>query len=139
MRTELIFPAIAHRDTAKAMNDWDDPSSINSLAAAAAIASIQDPARIAAESRRNAEVRAFTTDFLARLGCPSTKSETNFLLVNIGRPAKGFREACLKRGVLVARDFPPLEKTHCRISLGTMEEMGRATEVFREVLSAPPA
>jgi histidinol-phosphate aminotransferase len=131
--------AIAHPATAQAMNDWDDPGSINSLAAAAAIASIQDPGRLAAESRRNAEVRAFTTDFLARLGCPSAKSETNFLLVNIGQAAKGFREACLRRGVRVARDFPPLEKTHCRISLGTMDEMKRATAVFREVLTAPPA
>jgi len=131
--------AIAHAATVNAMNDWDDPSSINALAAAAAIASIQDPLRIAQESKRNAEVRAFTVDVLARLGCPSTKSETNFLLVDIGRPAKGFREACLKRGVLVARDFPPLEKRHCRISLGTLEEMKRATEVFREVLSVPAA
>jgi hypothetical protein len=27
-----------------------------------------------------------------------------------------------------------MEKTHCRISLGTMDEMRRATEVFAKVL-----
>jgi histidinol-phosphate/aromatic aminotransferase/cobyric acid decarboxylase-like protein len=35
---------------------------------------------------------------------------------------------------MVGRDFPPLEKTWARISLGTMEEMQKATEVFRSVL-----
>jgi histidinol-phosphate/aromatic aminotransferase/cobyric acid decarboxylase-like protein len=38
--------------------------------------------------------------------------------------------------VQVGRDFPPFEKTHSRISLGTMEEMKRAVQVFRRVLTA---
>ena len=40
------------------------------------------------------------------------------------------------KGVLVGRDFPPLEKQWARISLGTMEEMQKATEVFRSVLKS---
>ena len=35
---------------------------------------------------------------------------------------------------MVGRDFPPFEKTHARISLGTMDEMQKATAVFRNVL-----
>jgi histidinol-phosphate/aromatic aminotransferase/cobyric acid decarboxylase-like protein len=57
------------------------------------------------------------------------------MFVNIGRPAKAFREACRKKGVAVARDFPPFEKTHCRLSFGTMDEMKRAVAVFDEVLA----
>ena len=38
-------------------------------------------------------------------------------------------------GVIVARDFPQFEKTHERISLGTMEEMTKAVQVFGEVLA----
>jgi histidinol-phosphate/aromatic aminotransferase/cobyric acid decarboxylase-like protein len=37
---------------------------------------------------------------------------------------------------MVGRDFPPLEKQWARISLGTMEEMQKATEVFRSVLKS---
>ena len=48
--------------------------------------------------------------------------------------AKAFREGCAKHKVTVGRDFPPYEKEYARISLGTMDEMKRATEVFREVL-----
>ena len=36
--------------------------------------------------------------------------------------------------VSVGRDFPPFEKTHCRISMGTMDEMKRAVDVFRVAL-----
>jgi histidinol-phosphate/aromatic aminotransferase/cobyric acid decarboxylase-like protein len=56
------------------------------------------------------------------------------VFVDIGRPAKEFRDACAKSGVMVGRDFPPFEKTHCRISIGTMEEMKKAVEVFRTAL-----
>jgi hypothetical protein len=52
--------------------------------------------------------------------------------VNLGRPAAAFRTACEAQGVRVGRDFLPHEKTHCRISPGTMDEMKRAT-VFRKI------
>ena len=35
---------------------------------------------------------------------------------------------------MVGRDFPPFENTHCRISMGTMDEMKKAVDIFREVL-----
>ena len=57
------------------------------------------------------------------------------MFVDIGRPAKGFREACRAKGIMVARDFAPFEKTHCRISFGTMEEMKKAVGVFDGVLA----
>ena len=63
-----------------------------------------------------------------------TDCQANFMFVNIGTPAKAFREACRAKGVMVARDFPPFEKTHARITLGTMEEMTKAVQVFGEVL-----
>jgi histidinol-phosphate/aromatic aminotransferase/cobyric acid decarboxylase-like protein len=56
------------------------------------------------------------------------------VFIDIKRPAKGFRDACREQGVLVARDFPPLEKSHVRISIGTLDEMKRATEAFGQIL-----
>jgi histidinol-phosphate aminotransferase len=56
--------------------------------------------------------------------------------MDIKRPAAGFRDACRAAGVLVGRDFPPYEKTHCRISIGTMAEMQKAVEVFKKVLGS---
>jgi histidinol-phosphate/aromatic aminotransferase/cobyric acid decarboxylase-like protein len=68
------------------------------------------------------------------LGCKSSESQSNFLFTDIHASAKEFREACAKQGVMVGRDFPPLEKTHVRISIGTIDEMRKAAAVFRSVL-----
>ena len=110
---------------------------VNVLGVAAAVESLKHPDHIAEESDRNTEVRKFTREFFTDAGFESTDSQTNFIFVNLGRPAKEFREACEKFKVKVGRDFPPFEKTHARISIGTMDEMRRATEVFRQVLGVP--
>jgi histidinol-phosphate aminotransferase len=130
--------AIGHKDTIKKMADWDAGSgltSINVLALRGAIAALNQPAGYVAEERaRNTAVRDFTMKWFSDRGMKPTDAQANFMFVNIGRPAKEFREACKAKGVLVARDFPPFEKTHCRISFGTMDEMKKAVAVFDEVL-----
>ena len=132
---------VGHPETIRKMADWDagsGTSSLNVLAMAAGVAAIeQDPSFIAAERARNKAVRDMTIKFFADRGMKATDSQANFVFVNIGRPAAGFRDACKAKGVLVARDFPPFEKTHCRLSFGTMDEMTKALAVFNEVLSKP--
>jgi histidinol-phosphate aminotransferase len=106
----------------------------------AGIAAIQqDPSYIAGERQRNKDVRDFTMKWFADRGMKPTDSQANFMFVNIGRPVKEFRDACRAKGILVARDFPPFEKTHCRLSYGTMEEMKKAVAVFGEVLNKKAA
>jgi len=132
---------VGHPDTIRKMADWDagtGTSSLNVLAMQAGIAAIQqDPSVITAERERNKAVREMTMKWFADRGMKPTDSQANFVLVNIGRPAKAFREACAKQGVLVGRDFPPYEKTHCRLSFGTMAEMQKALTVFGDVLGKP--
>ena len=108
---------------------------VSLLTASAAIASLNDPSHMEWEREENRKVRDFTINELGKMGFESAESQTNFLFVDIGRSAAEFREACRALGVSVGRDFPPMEKTHARISLGTMEEMQRALEVFRQVLT----
>ncbi|MEE8585748.1 MAG: aminotransferase class I/II-fold pyridoxal phosphate-dependent enzyme [Acidobacteriota bacterium] len=128
--------AIAHVDTIKELAAWHMGNSISGLSFAAAIAAIeQDSSFIEKERARNAKVREYTTNFFTQAGHMVTDSQTNFLFVDVGMPIEEFREACKKRGIRVGRPFPPLW-THCRISLGTMQEMQRATRVFAEVLGA---
>jgi histidinol-phosphate aminotransferase len=135
--------AIGHVDTIKKMREWDSGSgfsSLNVLALHAGLAAIQqDPSFITAERMRNTAVRDFTMKWFADRGMKPTASQANFMFVNIGRPAKEFREASRAKGVLVARDFPPFEKTHCRLSFGTMEEMKKAVDVFGDVLGKKTA
>lgn len=108
--------------------------SANNLVVAGAVGSMGDPDHLAQEVTRNEQVRKFTMDWFKNAGYEMSDAQTNFIFVNLGQPAKTFRDACAEHKVYVGRDFPPLEKTHCRISMGTMDEMKRAVEVFGEVL-----
>jgi len=135
--------AVGHVDTIRKMAQWDGgsgSSSLNVLSMHAATAAVgQDSSFIAKERARNAEVRDFTMKWFADRGMRPTDSQANFMFVNIGRPVAPFREACAAKGVRVARNFPPFENTHCRISFGTMEEMQKAVGVFGEVLGKASA
>jgi histidinol-phosphate aminotransferase len=130
--------AVGHPDAIRKMADWDSASgtsSLNVLAMQAATAAIQQDASFTVNERaRNKDVRDFTMKWFSDRGMKPTDSQANFMFVNIGRPVKEFRDACTAKGVKVARDFPPFEKTHCRVSFGTMEEMQKAVAVFGEVL-----
>jgi histidinol-phosphate aminotransferase len=130
--------AVGHPDAIAKMSDWDSgsgTSSLNVLGLHAGIAAVAlGSGFVDTERARNKAVRDFTVKWFADRGMKSTESHTNFLFVNTGIPAKTFRDGCLAKGVRVGRDFPPFENAWARISLGTMEEMQKATAVFGEVL-----
>ena len=129
--------AIGMAETMKPLAALKMPYNISVFGVAAALASLKDSRHIENERKRNSEVRAFTVKALLDMGARPADSHGNFLFVDIGRPVAEFRDACTKHGVMVARDFPPFEKSHCRISIGTMDEMKKAVAVFRTVLKSP--
>jgi histidinol-phosphate aminotransferase len=127
---------IGNAATIKKIAAYRMPYNVNTFGVAAAVASLKDPKHIEEERSRNTAVRDFTIKTLADMGYTSAESQGNFIFTDIGKTmtAKAFRDACEKQGVMVGRDFPPVEKQWARISLGTMEEMQKATAVFRNVL-----
>jgi histidinol-phosphate aminotransferase len=127
--------AIGHPATIKTLNSYRMPYGLGTLVLGGSIVSLGNQAHIDQERKRNTDARAFTVKAFADMGFTGTDSNANFVFMNIKRPAAGFRDACRAAGVLVGRDFPPYEKTHCRVSIGTMDEMKRAVEVFKKVLS----
>ena len=129
--------AIGQADTVARLARYKMPYNANVLVVAAAIASLADQKHIDEERARNTVARTFTIDFFKKAGYPPTDSQTNFIFVNLNRTAKEFRDACAKEEILVGRDFRPLEQTHSRISIGTMEEMRKAVAVFAKVLGVP--
>ena len=127
--------AIGHPATIKELNRYRMPYGLGTLVLGGAIVALGDQAHIDAERKRNTEVKAFTVKAFADMGFTGTDSQANFIFMNLKRPAAGFRDACAASGVMVGRDFPHYEKTHCRISIGTMDEMKRAVDVFKKVLA----
>ena len=104
------------------------------VVALAALTAFEDKAHLEWEREENNRGKAFTVGALNDLGFDVPESHTNHIFVNLREPARGFREACMEKKVAVGRDFPPWQNSHCRISLGSMEEMEVAVRVFREVL-----
>ena len=127
--------AIGQLETLSAIRSAWGLGSVNTLSAAASIASLRDTGHIDEEREENARVREFTLAAFRDMGFETPASHTNHIFLDLGRPASEFRDACLEEKVRVGRDFPPLEHTYSRISLGTMEEMEMAVQVFRKVLS----
>jgi histidinol-phosphate aminotransferase len=130
--------AVGHRDAIKKMADWDGNASVNILGVAAMRAALELPQSMwEVESKRNHDARAFTMKWFADRGYQPTDSQTNFIFVDVKRPAAAFRSACAKDNVIVGRDFPPYEKSHARISIGTMDQMRRAVLTFERALATP--
>lgn len=128
--------AIAHPDTIKKLAAWDAMGSVNVLGLNGARAALDlGKSFLDGEKKRNDEARSFTQNWFRERGYIPTDSQTNFMFVDIKRPVKGFRDFCAKEGILVGRDFPQYEKSHCRISVGTMAEMQRAVKVFEKALA----
>ena len=126
--------AVGQAATVRAVQQAWSLGSMNTLTAAAGITSLRDTAHMESERKENARVRDFTLQAFKRMGYEASDCHTNCIFVNLGRPASEFRDGCRKLGVAVGRDFPPMEKTHSRISLGTMDEMRKAVDVFQKVL-----
>lgn len=127
--------AVGHPDTLKSMAARKT-GDLNVLSAAAAAASIQDAAHVAKQRDQIRASLEATMKTFKDAGFRVTDSQANFVLADVKRPAREFREACAKLGVYVGRDFPPLTNW-ARISIGTTEEMRAANEVFRTILAAP--
>jgi histidinol-phosphate aminotransferase len=126
--------AIGRPETLREMRRHKLGNAVNVLAAAAGVATLPDTAHIERERQLNREAREFTRRAFDSMGYKSSASNTNFLMVAIGRDSRAFKDACAKQGILVGRPFPPLT-TQARVSIGTMDEMKKAVDVFRQVLS----
>jgi histidinol-phosphate aminotransferase len=127
--------AIGHPDTLKAIEPHKT-GDLNVISAAAAAASIQDTAHIAKQRDQIRTSLESTARTFKEAGCTVSDSQANFILADVKRPAKEFRQACERMGVFVGRDFPPLTNW-ARVSIGTADEMRVANDVFKKVLAAP--
>ena len=127
--------ALAQPETLRKIRGSWGMGDVSMLGAVAALTAFEDVEHLEWERYENDRVRNFTVSALADLGYDTPESHTNHIFPNLRQPASNVRDLCRPHKVHVGRDFPPLEHTHCRISLGSMEEMEAAVAVFRKVLA----
>ena len=126
--------AVGRAETIRRMANWDGMGYINVAAVTGGLTHLtRTDGFIEKEQARNTAARDFTRKYFHDKGYKDTESQANFLFVNLEAPNADFQRGCLRHGVRTGRPFPPLT-TYSRISIGTMDEMQRATRVFETVL-----
>ena len=128
---------VGHARTVAAVAPWTLDIGVNGLGAAAGLASLGGKgaaAHLATEQRLNADAREMAMRFFTDAGYTPADSQANFVMVDLRRDVRAFRQACREQGVSIGRLFPPL-LTHARVSIGTKDEMRQAIDVFRRVLT----
>lgn len=114
--------AVAAPDIARLLRLHALPDNVNVVAANAALVALRDDEHIRMSLARNADDRQeFYNEANARM-LRVIDSQTNFVLINTGRPAAHVIEHFRTHNVLLPPPFPGFDK-HMRVSLGTPEDM----------------
>jgi histidinol-phosphate aminotransferase len=109
--------------------------SINALVKWGGVASLKDTAAQEDVKRKTIALRTKTINELKAHGYDTIPSETNFIMVSIGRQVQPVIEEFRQKEILVGRPFPPMLE-HMRVSIGTAEEMDRFVAAFKQILPA---
>lgn len=107
--------------------------SMNVTSVKGAMASMKAPEFVESCRIKNKECREYVCAELAKLGYDYLPSHTSFVLFPIERKGDEFLEKMFAESIGV-RAFEVLGKTHCRVSIGTMEEMKLFVEAFKKVM-----
>ena len=130
---------IARPEIVKAIHQVREPFNVNSLAQAAAVASLADPDQVIRSRTSNCAGRDYLYGEFARMGLPYVETQANFVLVDLARPARPIFDALLRRGIIVRCGDVLGLPTFLRTSIGTDSDNRRFITELEAVLSAEPA
>lgn len=121
--------AVATPETARRLASCRLHENINIVAARAAVAALDDQEYVRTSVTRNVDDRQeFVNQAHARMLKP-IDSQTNFVMMNVERPALEVIERFRQYGILLPPPVPSFEK-YIRVSLGTPAEMREFWEVW---------
>lgn len=92
-------------------------------------AALLDEAHTTAAKTHNRETRAWLAKELRDRGFTMLPSETNFVMIDLGRDVRPVITAFREQGVRIGRLFPARPQ-HVRVTIGTKAEMNRFVETF---------
>ncbi len=111
-----------------------EPFNVNSLAQAAARASLRDADQVDRSRRMNREGKQALAAAFDTMGLPHAPTEANFILVDVKRDCRDVFEGLLRRGVIVRTGDIFGLPTHLRVTIGTAEQNERFLRELRAVL-----
>src|SRR5437660_3395025 len=125
---------IAQPETIQRLRPHQTWDSVNIMALAAAIASLNDSDQVTKGRRLNSETRKWISGEIEAMGYQQIPSQANFMMVDLRRPVRPAIDAMRQRGVQVGRMFPALPN-HMRVTIGKREEMEAFLGAFRQVMT----
>jgi histidinol-phosphate aminotransferase len=130
--------AVASKEKAAALRAQQIWSNANAGVLEAALESLAEPAHFDKIRLAMNGTKKWLLDELHREGRVTIPSETNFVMIQVGRDVEPLPEAFKARGIKVGRRFPALP-TWLRISIGTDAETRAFLQALREIVPARPA
>jgi histidinol-phosphate aminotransferase len=130
--------AVAPPELARAMRPHRVQNNSNAAVLEAAIASLADEPLVPNVRKQMNDTRRWLCRELEKDGRRYIPSETNFVMVDVGRDVGPLIGEFRKRKLLVGRKFPSLPN-YLRISIGLPEEMQAFMAALREIVPAGSA
>lgn len=126
---------LASRELTHYLNKIRQPFNVNSLAHVAACAALEDDEHFEKTIRVVSEGRTYLYQELDRLGVTYIPTQSNFMMIQIGKDCHQVYESLLREGVIVrplsSFGFPE----YIRLSVGTYGENKRFINTFKKALS----
>lgn len=111
-----------------------NPFNVNQVAQAAAMAALDDDGHVASAVDFNRKGREQLYAEFDKLGLPCAKTQTNFILVDVGGDSVKVFEELLKKGVIVRPGAHLGFPTHLRITIGSESDNEQLVRAMKEVL-----
>jgi len=125
---------VAHESVIEYMNRVRQPFNVNALAQVAANAALDDMEHQETARKVNREGKRMLEDGLKALNLEWVPTVTNFLLINVRRPAGEVFEKMLPKGVIVRAMTEYGYPEHIRVTIGTREQNEKFLKCLAEVL-----
>jgi histidinol-phosphate aminotransferase len=125
--------AVGHKELIKRMAGRRLLSNPNQIATAAALAALEDDDFVAKVRTLNIQVRDSLYAELRLMGLEFIPCQTNFVMIDLGRPVQPVIDALRQRGVMVGRLFPSMPN-HMRVTFGSADEMRVFVKEFKGVM-----
>lgn len=126
---------LSHPDVADLLNRVRQPFNVDSLAQAAALAALDDPAFIRRSVEVNAQGMAQLTAGFDALGLDYIPSVGNFIALDLGQDAAPIDQALLREGCITRPIGGYGMPNHLRVSIGLPEENARFLAALKKVLT----
>ncbi|MCE5314146.1 MAG: histidinol-phosphate transaminase [Armatimonadota bacterium] len=108
------------------------PFNVNSVAQAAALASLGDPGQVKRSREQNKRSKEYFYRQLDSMGVAYTPTQANFVWIDTGKDSNWVFNELMKRGVIVRNGFGC--STYIRVTTGTDDQNERFIAAFKEVM-----